>query len=214
MQAAGDPGSSPTDRKGRTSRRTWLLAVAPPLIGIAILAVGAFSGRVLEFPVALVPGTTWAPSFRVTRGVRHVVLLELDRTIPLQELECLLGQAAFRPPCAMEPIVRIDWKLRRGAREVASGTSHQGTSAVGEDGVAVLIGQFEATAWSRYVLELDPLLDGSALAAANPRVVVQFHPEVTKGFHISAPLIAFATGVAAIPLVLLALGALAGWREP
>ncbi|MDQ2639873.1 MAG: hypothetical protein M3Y79_04760 [Pseudomonadota bacterium] len=200
--------------KSRARRRTWLLAAALPFAGIAILAVGSFNGRALEFPIALVPGTTWAPSFRVTRGVRYVVLLELDRTIPFRELECLLGQGALRPPCIIEPVVSVGWKLRHGAQEVASGTSHQGMSAVGQDRVAMLIGQFEATAWSKYVLELDPLLDGSALAATNPRVVVQFHPEVSKGFRVFAPLIAFLTGIAAIPLALLGLGALAGWREP
>lgn len=200
--------------RSRTRRRTWLLAAALPFTGIAILAVGSFNGRALEFPIALEPGTTWAPSFRVTRGVQYVVLLELDHTIPFRELECLLGQGALRPPCAVTPVVSVDWKLRHGAREVVSGTSHQGMSMVGQDTVAMLVGQFEASAWSKYVLEIDPLLDGSALAATNPRVVVQFHPQVSKDFLILAPLLAFLTGIAAIPLALLGLGALAGWREP
>lgn len=199
---------------GRTRWRTWLLAAALPASGILVLAAGLFDGRALTFPVTLVPGTISAPSFRVTRGVRYVVLLEADRNIPSLELECLMGQVPHHLPCPIDPVVGVQWTLWRGSQEVASGTSRNAVPEHRPDRVTMLIGQFEANFGSRYVLELVPLLDGSALAAANPRVVVQYHPEVTKGFHIFAPLIAFATGIAAIPLALLALGALAGWREP
>lgn len=198
----------------RTRWRTWLLAAALPVCGIMILAVGSLDGRVLASSIALVPGTTWAPSFRVTRGVRYIVLLEVDRNIPSLELECLMGQVPYQPPCPIDPVVGIQWTLRRGSQEVAAGDSRYAVPEHRPDRVTLLIGQFKADFGARYVLELVPLLDGSALAAGNPRVVVQFHPEVTKGFHIFAPLIAFATGIAAIPLALLALGALAGWRQP
>jgi hypothetical protein len=141
------------------------------------------------------------------------VLLELDRNIPAYGSECLLGQVPYRPPCSIDPVVQIQWTLLRGSQEVASGNSRNAVPEFGPDKARMLIGQFEATFGTKYVLELASQVDGSALASANPRVVVQFHPEVNKGFQILAPLIAFATCIAAIPLALLALGALADGRK-
>ena len=214
QQAARDSGRWRIRNGNGTVRwPAWVLAAVLPLSGLAILAVGSFDGRVLVFPIQLTPGVPWETKFRTTRGVRHVVQLEVDRTIPAYRLQCLLGQVPFREPCANEPVVDLQWTLRRGSAEIASGDSKHAVANPGPDRVVMLIGQFEASFATEYVLELASRRDGSELAGAKPRVVVQFHPEVTKGFTIVAPLIAFATVLASLPLAVMALVALGRARR-
>jgi hypothetical protein len=185
-----------------------------PASGMVVLMFGSFDGRALTYPIDLYPGAAWEAKFRVTRGVRYVVLLEVDSTIPRRRLQCLLGEVPFQPPCPIDRVVDLEWTLRRGSQQVASGESSHAAPDFGPDRAMMLIGQFEASAGAVYILELVSRSDGSMLAAANPRVVVQFHPEVNKGFHILAPLIAFATVLASLPLAVMALGAAWGRRKP
>lgn len=198
--------------KGALRWPAWTLAAVPPLSGLLLLLLGSFDGRVLDFPIRLEPGVIWEARFRVTRGVRHVVLLEVDNTIPRRSLECLMG-GTFRDPCDIDPAVDLLWRLSSGSQEIASGDASLGVPHGGPTSTTMLIGQFKASFGRAYVLELASRTDGSALAATNPRVVVQFHPEVNKGFVIFAPLIAFATALASLPLLVMASGVLVGRRH-
>lgn len=180
-------------------RRPALILVAALLIyGAGFTIAGWFGSGFLTLPVDLQPGVAQSARFRVGPATRYLVELQVERNIPSDDLLCLLGGVPFRPPCAIEPVLDIQWTLRSGLQQIASGSSRNETSMGFGSTVTKTIGQFEGSLGSEYVLEIVSMSDGSALAAANPRIVVGFPPDFSKGFFIFAPLMAFVASAIAV----------------
>ena len=134
------------------------------------------SYRVLEFSVDLKPGAITSPEFRVGMKGRYEITLEAGYNLPRDELERLLGMWYYpNPP---EPVVEIEWTLISGDSVVASGSSrNEKGGGWRRSGVFRTLGWFDGLAETPYVLEINILRDGSALAPANPRITVDLGPE-------------------------------------
>lgn len=169
----------------RPSRVGWMLAAALILCGSTVILARWFNWTPLALPVDLKPGTTRSPEFRVTREAPYLVTLEVDRSIPTNRLYCLLGGVPWQPPCAGDPTMEIHWTLWNGSQQVASGNSQNAGGWNSDSTVTRSFGQFNGSPGTGYVLEVTSMLDGSALAAARPRIVVQIRPDVTKGYHVA-----------------------------
>ena len=148
--------------------------------------------RPLEMPFDLKPGTLTSQEFQVHLEARYLIELEVDRNMPFDTLNSLLGPKLAQNNWSPEPVVEIEWTLTSGTREVASGSSQN--EGGGRSGKTLLrtIGQFDGLPQTPYVLKVRSLLDGSVLAPANPRIVVVLHHldynrEFGKG-HIRADL--------------------------
>lgn len=205
-----------TNLKG-LRRPAWTLATALLICGFAFIVARWFDWKPLILPVDLRPGVTRSPEFRVSREVRYVVTLEVDHNISTDKLYCLLGGVPWRPPCAGDSVVDIQWTLWSGSQEIASGDSRNAGGASPGSTVTRTFGQFEGSPGTAYVLEVVSMLDGSALAATNPRIVVQVHPDVTKDYHVVFLLVApFVLPIVLFGVMLLtiwAVGACVRWTK-
>jgi hypothetical protein len=143
------------------------------------------------------------------------VALEVDGHISTDRLYCLLGGVPWQSPCASRSVVDIRWTLWSDSREVASGDSRNAGGSNSGSTVTRTFGKFMGTPGTPYVLEIASMVDGSVLAAANPRIVVKLDPLVTKGYVVFASLaaIVISSGLA-IWLTVLALGALSSLKVP
>lgn len=186
------------NRLKKLRRPAWILGAALLIYGAGFTIADWFGSGFLTLPVDLQPGVTQSAKFRVGPATRYLVELQVERNIPGDDLLCLLGGVPFRPPCAVDSVVDIQWTLRSGSQQIASGSSRNETSMGFGSTVKKTIGQFEGSLGSEYVLEIMSMSDGSALAAANPRVVVRFPPDFAKGFFIFAPVIAFVASAIAV----------------
>lgn len=196
-------------------RLAWLLATLLLISVSAFILARRSDSRALTLPVALGPWTTWSPEFRVNQEARYLVSLEVDRSISSSYLYCLLGGVPFRPPCSIESVVDIQWTLRNGSREVISGSSRNESGFAFGSTVTRTIGQFEGTPGTPYILGFTSMLDGSALAPANPRIVVQVHPEVTKGLFAIGPFVlAFAIPVVGLVVIWLTIWVASAYARP
>jgi len=213
-QSLGDMIRTATGVK-RLRRPAWILATALLLFGFGSIVAGWFRSGFLTLPVDLQPGIVQSASFRVGPATRYLVELQVERNILKDDLYCLLGGVQFRPPCTIDSVVEIQWTLWSGSQQIAYGSSRDESSMGLGSKITKTIGQFEGALGAEYVLEVVSVLDGSALAAANPRIVVGFPPDYSKGFFILAPLIAFvASAIAVFSFIWLTIEVVGAYARP
>jgi hypothetical protein len=192
-----------------------ILGAALVIYGSAFIVLRWYDWRALAVPVDLKPGTITSPEFRVDQKTRYLVELEVERNIPFDELNCLLGESISRKPCSVKPVVDIQWTLMSGSKEIASGASRDEKGGGYGPTITKTLGRFEGSPRTPYVLKMASLMDGSALAPANPRIVVQVHPIDYKGHFVIAQLIAMAAmGVAVIGVIWLLIWAVRAYVVP
>jgi hypothetical protein len=158
---------------------------------------------------------TRSPEFRVDQKTSYLVELEVDRKIPFDELNCLLGESISQKPCAVKSVVDIQWVLMNGFKEIASGTSRNEKGGGYGPTITKTLGRFEGSPRTPYVLQVTSLMDGSALTPAGPRIVVQVHPMNYKGYFVVAQLMAMlAMGIAVIGGIWLLIWAVRAYVVP
>jgi hypothetical protein len=121
-------------------------------------------------------------------------------------LDCLLGMEALKQ-CDQPSVIEASWVLTSDGKRVAAGVS--GTDEGGDwtgDAVSREIGTFKGEARRRYVLDVDFLRDGKALAAADPHLKVEVNPGFYEQTMFTGPFLLRRCEAAAI-VGLLLLGA-------
>ena len=192
-----------------------ILCVALVLYGSALVVLRWYDWRVVTLPLDLKPGTIQSPEFRVDQTTRYLIELEVDRNIPFDELNCLLGQSLPRKPCSVMPVVDIQWTLMTGAKTIASGASRNESGGGYGPTITKTLGRFDGSPRIPYILQLTSLIDGSKLAAANPRIVVQVHPMDYKGHFVIAQIMAMlAMGVGVVGAIWLLIWAVRAYVAP
>jgi hypothetical protein len=102
-----------------------------------------------------------------------------------------------------------------GSKEIASGASRNERGGGYGPTITKLLGRFQGSPRTPYVLKVASLVDGSALAPANPRIIVEVHPIDYKGYFVVAQLMAMAAmGIAAIGLIWLLIWAVRAYVLP
>ena len=146
-------------------------------IYVALHVANRGGGNVLEFEVDLKPGVITSTEFRVGMKAHYDITLEAERNLPVDEINGLLGIQRTVSNWSLEPVVDIEWTLKSGNSVVASGSSRDEKGGGWGRGVFRTLGRFDGLPKTPYVLEINILRDGSALAPARPRIIVNLDSE-------------------------------------
>ncbi len=121
--------------------------------------------------------------FKVNLNALYIIEIEVQKKIPFDTLNCLLGLGTSSTSSALQEcpdrpsVVKASWTLTSGGRTVTSGSSDDDREGDwGNDSISRILGSFHSEDGRRYVLDVNVLADGSSLALGNPRLKVRVHP--------------------------------------
>jgi hypothetical protein len=138
----------------------------------------------LKYPLSLQLGSITSPEFTVRASTEYLILLEFDRSLEFQRMQCLLGLVEWQADkkCRNIPeVVDVSWRVLSDGRPNSSGSSRDAKGGAYSDTIAKIIGYFDGIKGQHNVVLLDIRRDGSELHSAAPRLVVQVHPSYWKG---------------------------------
>jgi hypothetical protein len=165
--------------------RTKALGFIFICVGIAsyggwILWLSTRANRPVIIPISMAVGHVRTQSFKVNRNAIYEVEIEVQKTIPFDSLNCLLGTAMARTSttwqeCPDRPsVVKASWVLTSNGQTVARGSTDTFKSASwGNDSISRVLGQFHSQSGRPYVLDVDILADGTSLGPGNPHLKVE-----------------------------------------
>ena len=137
---------------------------------------------VVDMPVTLEKGTVRSPEFTV-KNKQYIVALQVDNALPLGQTKCMLGvhDAWEHDNCELVgfPLaVEAEWTLYADGQPVAHGTVRGKDTdwETSKSHTSRWIGNFMGEKGKKYILEVTFTKDGTALRAANPRLVVELSP--------------------------------------
>ena len=162
----------------------------------------------LSSPISLHKGQRISPEFETRASIGYQLLVEMDRSLPFQRMECLLGLAGWdseKTCVGVSEIDNIRWTVRSGNVVIATGSSRDRRAGTYSDTISKIIGPFEAEKGRRYTVLLDVLEDASELDRTNPRLVIQTFPGYWEGTIILWQLTAYAGVVVGGAVLLLLL---------
>jgi hypothetical protein len=195
---------------------TWRVGTAFLSVGIVLYLTWALwivtrTERPVNMPISMAVGHFRTPEFKLNLNAPYRIEIEVQKTIPFDTLNCLLGMARSSTEleeCRNRPsVVNASWILTSGGRTVASGSSNDYRSGFWmNDSIARELGDFQSESGRKYVLEVDVLADGSALASGNPRLKVEVYPGYYETTMYQDLFVLLATGaLALVGVVLLAI---------
>jgi len=123
-------------------------------------------------------------------GRRYRVYLRFDRTIPFDDIQCLVGYLLVdRCPNPPMPIpVQLTWTVSVGATVVVQGTAAPRFSnlAWADDYVEVLLGEFYPESGAVYQVSGRVTGNGGRLAELRPQLLVlSYYNPLDKSIHVS-----------------------------
>jgi hypothetical protein len=161
-------------------------------VGIATISAGLilFSGKLLWsktrtwVPVNLaIPLSVGSlPPIQFTTNLRALYLIdiEVERKLPFERLNCLLGVDTNEKrlaSCPEAPVIGASWVLSNHGVIVASSSTAENKGGVwAADTIARQIGSFMSEK-QNYTLVVQILANGSVLASCSPRLKVEVHPQ-------------------------------------
>jgi hypothetical protein len=162
------------------------LVIGMLLLGIATLWTNQLNWSPVFFSVGPMPSVSRSPNFSIGPGGTYEIGLEVDRTMPFETLNCLVGWGEVRGSerCTGLPtMLDMNWKVFADGKLVAQGTSndmtsYNGTSMslggwVSNDAMYRVIGHFQGTPGHNYTVEVELLNDIHPLAQAKPRLAIR-----------------------------------------
>ena len=164
----------------------FLLAGLLPVLILSLWRATLNTIPVLK-PISLSVGQITQP-FMVNFTGTYTVRIEAERKLPFETLQCLLGLGVQeRLPegqCNNIPaVLNASWTLTESGQIIKAGTSATADGgAYANDSIANELGWFEGKRGHHYVLEMNILQDGSALAVTNPKLRVGIDEGVYEGF--------------------------------
>jgi len=140
----------------------------------------------IDIPVSVVPSHVRTKEFKVNLKRLYIISIEAKKRIPFDTLNCLLGVSTdpgnvLGKTCNRPSVVNARWVLTSGGSVVSTGKSDDAPpgGGWGNETIARTIGRFEGQGGRRYVLDVEFLSDGSALAVTDPHLKV----EVTAAYY-------------------------------
>lgn len=141
--------------------------------------------RPVDIPVSMTVGHVRTPVFKVNRNALYDIEIEVEKKIPFETLNCLLGttmatRSTDLVECPDKPsVVKISWVLMSNGETVARGSTDEYRSgAWRNDSISRELGTFTSESGRYYLLDVDVLADGSSLAPGNPHLKVEVSPAV------------------------------------
>jgi len=177
---------------GRQSSKIKLVGIVFISAGIAfyaarILWLSTRANRPVNIPISMAVGHVRTPVFKVNRNAIYAIDIEVQKAIPFETLNCLLGTAmgsnsTTLQECPDRPsVVKVSWVLSSEEQNVARGSTDDFRSgAWGNESISRSLGTFRSRSGRPYVLDVDVLADGSALGAGNPHLKIEVSSAVSE----------------------------------
>jgi hypothetical protein len=129
-----------------------------------------------SFPVPLAEGVWHSGKFPV--GKHHYnVWLEVDRRMPLDELDCDLGPPRSGHQCSTPPLLDLEWKIWDGTTSVKNWPAKPIEAAAwSAESTSCILGGFEGKRSGHFTLELIVRKDAGKLNDLHPRVQIVKNP--------------------------------------
>jgi hypothetical protein len=196
-------------------QRTKLVGFTFVALGIAlygswVMWLATRTERPVDVPISMAIGHVRTPEFKVNLDAVYTIDIEVRKTIPFDTLNCLLGTAMGRTSTALQEcpdkpsVVKASWMLTSDGHTVDRGSSDDYRSGAWmNDSISRELGHFRTQNGHRYVLDVDVLADGSALAPGSPRLKVEVSPAVVEGNAVWSAILFLAMGVLVLVGVIL-----------
>jgi len=168
--------------------RTKVVGIVLVAGGIALYGTWAAwlatrANRPVDLPISMAVGHVRTREFKVNLKALYTIEIEVQKKIPFDTLNCLLGTGMSSTSSALQEcpdrpsVLKASWTLTSDRQIVASGSSNDFRSGSWtNDSISRILGNFHSENGRRYVLDVDVLADGSSLAPGNPRLKVEVHP--------------------------------------
>ena len=139
----------------------------------------------IDMPINMLPGELQTPEFSTNMNAfyRIEIAANSNKGIPFDTLDCLLGGASNPKSCTQRFVIHADWVLMSDGNTVAKGSSYDEYccgNSYSNGVVARQIGSFHLERRRKYSLRVQILQDGSALAAAEPHLMVEEGGDVAE----------------------------------
>ena len=118
----------------------------------------------LTTPISLGLAQIRSPEFTINATTAYRLLIEMNRSIPFQRMECLLGLEVWESTTTCRDIAEIDdisWIVWSEGHIVAKGSSRDERGGTYSDTISKILGSFEAEKGKRYRVILDVRQDAS-----------------------------------------------------
>jgi hypothetical protein len=160
-----------------------LVAGGAVLFGVWAAWLATRTDRPVDVPISMAMGHVRTREFKVNLNALYIIEIEVQKKIPFDTLNCLLGLGTSATSSALQEcperpsVVRTSWTLTSDGRTVASGSSDDDREGDwGNESISRILGSFRSEDGRRYVLDVNVLADGSSLVPGNPRLKVRVHP--------------------------------------
>jgi hypothetical protein len=178
-------------------------AIGMTLILVGVVAYGLWvvwtSTRInqpVDIPIKMAVGHVSTPSFKINQNASFDIQIEVQKKIPFDTLNCLLG-VAMKPTstdlqeCPDKPsVVKASWVLISDGQNVAHGSSEDHRyGAWMNDSIARELGSFQGESGRSYTLVLDVLADGSELGPGDPHLKIEVSSAVYEDEMVSGALV-------------------------
>jgi hypothetical protein len=196
-------------------QRTKLVGFTFVALGIAlygswVMWLATRTERPVDVPISMAIGHVRTPEFKVNLDAVYTIDIEVRKTIPFDTLNCLLGTAMGRTSTALQEcpdkpsVVKASWMLTSDGHIVDRGSSDDYRSGAWmNDSISRELGHFRTQNGHRYVLDVDVLTDGSALAPGSPRLKVEVSSAVVEGNAVGSAILFLVMGVLVLVGVIL-----------
>lgn len=129
-----------------------------------------------SFPVPLSAGVWHSQEFPVGKHDYHL-WLEVDRRMPLEELNCDLGPPSSGHVCNTPPLLDLEWRIFDGSTLVENWPAKPiKAGAWSKTTTSCFLGNFKGKRNGQFTLELNVRRDASRLNQLRPRVQIVKNP--------------------------------------
>lgn len=129
-----------------------------------------------SFPVPLTTGVWLSPAFPVGKHAYNISLY-VDRSLPLEQLDCDLGPPRPGNKCDTPPLLDLEWKVWNGTNLVtAYHVDPIRADSWSADATGCVLGGFEGKRNGHFTLELNVKTDAGRLKQLHPRVQIVKNP--------------------------------------
>jgi hypothetical protein len=156
----------------------------------------------VNLPITMAVGHIRTSEFKVNLSTTYLIEIEVQKKIPFDTLNCLLGLGMSETSSALHEctdrpsVVRASWRLTSIGQTIASGSADdERLGGWGNESISRELGRFQSQSGRRYVLDVDVLADGSALAPGNPRLKVEVHPAIYEDDAVSSAIVLLLVGM-------------------
>jgi hypothetical protein len=159
----------------------------------------------VAIPISMAIGHVRTPEFKVNLSAIYNIEIEVQKTIPFDRLNCLLGMDLDEPRPSSRPVgecpdqpsvVNASWVLMSDGTTVANGsTDGPRLGSWRQESITRQLGAFQGQSGRRYVVDVGVLADGSRLDPGNPRLNVEVDSEYSKAVMVGNAFVLLAMGI-------------------